>query len=210
MSKKLSSDDASVLLYMVPFIASGAYALYLWVGSGISLVLPGSVYLTVTRDPILFLAGTLCVMLGVVLEINSTAPAGRPAKLGSVGNTLQTIAVTGFILAFVCALYANGFSDGSGAVNDFLTGRFGLVFPIVMVLFSYLITARFDLVSLRTPTILGIIAMILVPASLYEIGKRSSTLGLAVAFVFMMAGLSLFLMANRKVADQDKGRGNGQ
>lgn len=207
MSKKVSSDDASTLLYMVPFIASGVYALYLWVANGISSVLPGSVYLTVTRDPILFLVGTFSVMLGVTLEVSSTGPAGRPAKLGSVGNTLQTIAVASFILALVCAFYANGFTDVSGATNDFLVGRFSLVFPVVMVLFSYLITARFNLASLRASTILGIVAMLLAPASLYEVGKRSTNLGLAVALVFMIAGLGLFLMSYRKVADQDKSSG---
>lgn len=207
MSKKVSSDDASVLLYMVPFIASGAYALYLWTVSGISSVLPESVYLTVTRDPILFLVGTFSVMLGVVLEVSSTNPAGRPAKLGSVGNTLQYIAAASFILALVCALYANGFSNISGAVSDFLGGSFNIVFPLVIVLFSYLITARFNIASVKTPAILGIIAMLLVPVSLYEVGKRSTFVGLAVAFVFMIAGLGLFLMSNRRVADQDKGSG---
>ena len=204
MSKKVSLDDASAILYMVPFIASGVYALYLWVTSGISSVLPGSVYLTVTRNPTLFLAGTFSVMLGVVLEVYSTDPVGRPAKLASVGGTLQTIAAASFILAIICALYANGLSNVSGAAEDFLSGRFDLIFPLVMVLFSYLITARFNLASIRTPVILGIIAMLLVPASAYEIGKRSVTLGLAVAFVFMIAGLGLFLMSERKVARQDK------
>ncbi|MGD0477385.1 MAG: hypothetical protein ABSB29_04355 [Nitrososphaerales archaeon] len=207
MSKKVSSDDASTLLYMVPFIASGVYALYLWVASGISSVLPSSVYLTVTRDPILFLVGTLSVMLGVVLEVSSTGPSGRPAKLGSLGNTLQTIAVASFILAFVCAFYAHGFSDVSGAASDFLVGRFSIVFPVVMVLFSYLISARFNFTSLRTPTILGIVAMLLSPASLYAIGRRNPSLGLVVALVFLLAGLGLFLISNRKVADQEKGTG---
>ncbi|MGD0319693.1 MAG: hypothetical protein ABSB56_08355 [Nitrososphaerales archaeon] len=207
MSKKVSSDDASVLLYAVPFLASGIYALYLWTAGGISSVLPESVYLTVTKNPILFLVGTFSVMLGVVLEVSSASPAGRPTKLGAVSSTLQTIAATYFVLAFVCALYANGFSNVSGAANDFLTGRFNLIFPLVMLLFSYLIAARFDIVSVRTPTILGIVAMLLVPASLYEVGKRNTTVGLAVAFVFMVVGLSLFLMSSRKVADQRKGRG---
>lgn len=204
MSKKVSSDDVVVLLYMVPFIAYVVYALYLWAAGGISAVLPESVYLTVTRDPVLFLVAAFSVMLGVVLDVRLTAPSGRPAKLSSVGNTLQTIAVASFVLAFLCALYADGLS--AGAVSDFLTGRFSLVFPVVMVLFSYLITARFNLPSLKTPTMLGIIAMLLAPAFLYEVGRRSTVLGLVVALVFMMAGLGLFLMSNRKVADHDKGK----
>jgi len=207
MNKKVSSDDASVLLYAVPFLASGIYALYLWAASGISSVLPGTVYLTVTRNPILFLVGTFSVMLGVVLEVSSTGPAGRPAKLGAVGSTLQTIAAASFILAIVCAFYSNGFSSVSGAADDFLLGRFDLIFPLVMLLFSYLITAHFDIAYVKTPTILGIIAMLLVPASLYELGKRNTIIGLAVGLAFMVAGLSLFLMSDRKVADQRKGRG---
>lgn len=210
MSKKVSLDDASVLLYMVPFVASGVYALYLWATSGISSVLPGSVYLTVTRDPILFLVGTFSVMLGVALEVSSTGPAVRTAKLGSVGGTLQTIAAASFILAVVCALYANGFSGVSGAANDYLSGRFDIIFPLVMLLFSFLITARFNLASIKTPVILGVIAMLLVPASAYEIGKRNLDLGLAVAFVFMVAGLGLFLMSDRKVDHQDKGTGTSK
>lgn len=210
MSKRVSSDDASMLLYMVPFVASGIYALYFWVAGGISSVLPSSVYLTVTRDPYLFLAGTLSVMLGVVLEVSSTSPARRPAKLGSVGSTLQTIAAASFILALVCAFYANGFTDISGVANDFLVGRYSLVFPAVLVLFSYLITARFNLASLRTPNILGIIAMLLVPVSMYGIGRRNPTLGLVAGLAFVMVGIALFMMSNRKVVDQDKGKGSGK
>ena len=207
MSKKVSSDDVSILLYTVPFVASGVYALFLWAASGISSVLPESVYLTVTRDPILFLVGMFSVMLGVGLEVSSTGPAGRHAKLSSVGGTVQTIAAASFILALVCALYTNGFSNVSGAANDFLLGRFSLVFPLVMLLFSYLITVRFSIMSIKTPTILGIIAMLLVPVSLYGLGKRSTVVGLTVGLVFMITGLGLFLMSNRKVADQDRGRG---
>jgi hypothetical protein len=202
MSKKLSTDDASVFLYMVPFIASAVYALYLGVVNRVSFVLSSSVYLEVTRDPIVFLIGTLSVMLGVALEVSSTGPEERTAKLGSVSNTLQVIAVTSFILAGVCALYAHGFSDVSGAASDFIAGRFSLVFPIMLVLLSFLITARINLGSIGTPSILGIIAMLFVPVSVYEVGKRNTVVGLVAALVLMMAGVGLFLLSNRKASDK--------
>jgi len=204
MSKKASLDDVSVLLYMVPFIASGIYGIYLGVSGKVSFLLSSSVYLAVTRDPIVFLIGTLSVMLGVVLEISSTGPAERPAKLVSVSNTLQIIAAASFTLALVCALYAHGFSDVSAAATDFITGRFSLIFPIIMVLLSFLITARIDLGSVGTPTVLGIVAMLLVPISVYEVGKRSTVLGLAGAVLLMVAGVWLFLVSNRKTPDSDK------
>lgn len=157
---------------------------------------------TVTRDPILFLVGTFSVMLGVVLEVSSAGPSGRPAKLSSVASTLQTIGLAGFILAFVCAFYAHGFYDIPGTVNDFLVGRFSIIFPVMMILFSYLASARFNLGSIRTPTVLGIVAMLLSPASLYAIGRRNPTLGFVVALAFLLAGLGLFLMPRRRVAGQ--------
>jgi hypothetical protein len=36
------------------------------------------------------------------------------------------------------------------------------------------------------------------------IGRRNSTLGLVVALIFLLAGLGLFLMSSRKVAEQEK------
>lgn len=202
MSKKVSMDDVSVTLYLVPFIASAAFALYLGIVDKVSKVLSPTVYLTVTRDPILFLTGTFCVFLGVVVEVSSTNPSGRIAKLGSVSNTLQTIAAASFILAILCVIYANGFGDLSGAANDFILGRYSFIFPITMVISSYLITARFNMSAVGTPAVLGIVAMLLVPVALYEAGKRSTLVGLLLALVVMIGGLGLFVLSARKTSTQ--------
>ncbi len=206
MSNKGLSQDASALLYLVPFAASGVYALYLWVLGGVSPILPATVYLKVTRDPILFVVGSLSVMLGVAIEVSSTDQAGRSAKLDTLGNTLQSIAAASLILALLSAWYANGFSDVTGAATDFIVGRFGLVFPVVMVLLSYLVTAKFNLGPLRSPMVLGIVAMLLVPVSVYAFGKRNGVLGIALGLLFLVIGLALFLMSSRKRADFEKDR----
>ena len=195
---------------MVPFIASAVYGIYLGVSGRVSHLLSPNVYLTVTRDPILFLLGTFCVLLGVVLEVSYTSPPGRAARLGSVAETLQTIAVASFILAIVCALYANGFGNVSAAATDFITGRFAFIFPITMVICSILITARFNLSSIGTSTILGIVAMLLVPVSLYAIGRHHTFIGLALAFVLILGGLGLFLLPAKKAPDQEKTSSSGQ
>ncbi len=198
LSSKGFSEDASAILYLVPFAASGVYGLYLWLIGGVSVILPRGVYLTVTRDPILFIVGSLSVMLGLTLEASSADPAARKAKLDSLGNTLQTIAAASLILTLVAAWYANGFIDISGAATDFIVGRFGLVFPAMMVLLGYLVTARFDLRSLKSPKALGIVAMLLVPATLYVVGKRSLILGLGGSLILVVIGLVLFLATGRK------------
>lgn len=170
-----------------------AYALALWVQKGASLLLPATVYLTVTRDPTLFMIGSLAVMLGLMIEMNGTDPAARQARLVSVGGTLQSIALASLAIVLLSAWYANGFTDLVGAGTDVVVGRYGLVFPAIMVMLSYLLTARFKLQALGNRQALAVIAMLLVPASLYEIGRRQIVLGLGVAFLFLVAGLFLLL-----------------
>jgi hypothetical protein len=208
MASRGNADDLSALLYLVPFIGAGAYGLLLWVQSGISAILPSGVYLTVTRDPALFAVGSLAVMLGVVVEARAAEPASRQAKLASVSGTLQVAALASLILTLIAALYANGFLDVTGAATDFIVGRYGLVFPAMLVLLSYLITVQFKLDSLRSPKTLGIIALLLVPVSIYEIGKRQTALGLGVALVLLIVGLAPYLLPARapaKVKDESSG-----
>ena len=198
MSARGRYEDLSTLLYLVPIVVPIIYALVLWVQSGISATLPSSVYLTVTRDPILFIGASLAVMLGVMIEVNETEPKGRPAKLASLGGTLQSIAVASLVIVVIAALYANGFVDITGAATDFIIGRYGLVFPATLVLLSYLITAQFRLRGITRRQVAATVALLLVPVSLYEIGKRETAAGLAIAFVLLIIGVALYLTPEKK------------
>ena len=198
MSIRERYEDVSTLLYLVPIVVPIIYALVLWVQSGISPVLPSSVYLTVTRDPILFIGVSLAVMLGVLIEVNETEPAARAAKVASLGGTLQSIAVASLVIVLISALYANGFTDITGAATDFIIGRYGIVFPAALVLLSYLMTVQFKLPGVTKTQILAAISLFLVPASLYELGKRETALGVGVAFVLLVAGLALYLLPEKK------------
>ena len=197
MNLRGRSEDLSTLLYLVPFIASGVYGLVLWAEAGLSLTLPASVYLTVTRDPIVFIIGSLAVMLGIIIEIDGTEPSARPAKLVSLGSTLQSIAVASLVLVLICALYANGFTDIGGTATDFVVGRYGLVFPAMLVLLSYFITAQFRFERIFSKDVIAVIVLLLVPASLYEIGKHHTALGVAVAFAFLVLGMVIYLFPKR-------------
>jgi len=204
MSTRGRSEDVSTLLYLVPIVVPIIYALVLWVQTGLTLVLPSSVYLTVTRDPILFIGASLAVMLGVIIEVNGTEPAARPAKLASLGGTLQSIAIASLVVVVISALYANGFTDTTGAVTDFIIGRYGIVFPATLVLLSYLITVQYKLPGVTRRQILAAIALFLVPASLYEIGRKQTALGVSISFVLLVAGLALYLFPERKLPPPKK------
>ena len=204
MSIRGRSEDLSTLLYLVPFVGGIAYAAVLWVQSGISATLPTSVYLTVTRDPIFFIIGALAVMLGVIVEMDGTEEARRAAKLSSLGNTLQSIALASLIVVLLSAWYANGFTDLGGTATDFIVGRYGLVFPVMMVLLSYLLTGQYRVQAIASRKVLAFIALLLVPASLYELGKRQTALGVGVSFILLLAGVFLLLTSEKKTKTEEK------
>ncbi|HUI23941.1 MAG TPA: hypothetical protein VLY82_06065 [Nitrososphaerales archaeon] len=193
MSIRGRYEDVSTLLYLVPIVVPIVYALVLWAQSGLSVTLPSSVYLTVTRDPILFIVASLAVMGGIIIEVNGTEPKARQAKLASLGGTLQSIAVASLVIVVIAALYANGFTDVSGAATDFVVGRYGLVFPAALVLLSYLITVRFKLPGVTRRQATATIALLLVPVALYEIGRRETAVGIGVAFALLIIGIVLYL-----------------
>lgn len=198
MASKGLSEDIPAVLYLVPFLVSAGYGLLLWVRSGVSAILPKTVYLTVTRDPYVFMLGSFAVIIAVIVEVTSAESAAKQTKAKSTGDILQSVAVASIILALLGAWYANGFVDLSGTFTDFILGRYSIIFPAVMVLLSYLVTIQLKLDSLGSPKVLGTIALLLVPAAVYELGKRDTAGGLAIALVLVIVGVGLFLRSGRK------------
>lgn len=64
------NGDIALFLYAAPFILSFVYALYLWLGTGLSAILPQLVFLEVTQNPYVFLAGFAAVSLAAVIDFN--------------------------------------------------------------------------------------------------------------------------------------------
>lgn len=197
MSTKGRYEDISTVLFLIPFIASGAYAIYLWASSGLTPLLPTSVYLSVTRDPYIFLAGTFAVLLGLIVDVSSVDPPNRRERLASESSFLQKTAAAAFVLALIMAWYANGFVNVLGAAQDFVLGRFSIVFPALLVLLSYLVTPALKLRGVQTTKWLGFVVMLAVPAVIYVLGKRNAIAGLSTAAAVMVVGLYLLLRTSK-------------
>ena len=200
MSSRGRYEDASTLLFLVPFIASGADAIYLWVSSGISAKLPSSVYLDVTRDPYIFLVGILAVLAAVLLDVNGVERQVRRERLAWTSGYLQKTAAACFVLSLVMAWYANGFLDLSGAAEDFVVGRYSIVFPVILVFFSYLVNPSLKVGGAASYKLLGFLALLAVPAVVYEVGKRDTVVGLASAVILMIVGVYLLIRTGTKPA----------
>jgi len=195
-STKARNGDVALLLYAAPFILNFAYALYLWAGVGLSATLPALIYVEVTQSQYIFLAGFAAVVLASVIDFNSEAPAGRRSALGVLSKRLQALAFLSLALALVSALYASGFDLGNTLLNV-LSGRYALVFPALLVFFSFVILPSVKLQGANRNNLLVIILLIASPAALYEIGKRNTSAGLGVGLILLLAAAYL-LLRNKK------------
>jgi hypothetical protein len=200
MSGKGTTDDVAGLLYIVPFLASGIFGLYTWLSNGASSISGANVYLTVTRDPYVFLVGSFAVIAAGVLDVNGADPASRRLKAASVGSMLQSLAVASVVLALIGVWAATGFTDGGDAVNDFIVGRYAIIFPAMLVLLSYLVTVDFRVEALGSPKAIAIIALLASPAAVYAVGRKDTALGLAIGLALALFGILLYLRPPKPAA----------
>jgi hypothetical protein len=192
ISRETVSGNFVPLLYLVPFIASGIYGLYLWIQNGLSSVLPTNAYLGVTRDPYVFIIGSLAVFLAVVLDVSSVDVARRGMKIKSISDDLQSLALACLVLSLICVFYANGFIHLTDTVTDFVVGRYSLVFPTVLVLLSYLITIKVNVDSLFSNKFISFVLLILSPAAVYELGRRNEAAGVGAGLALVIIGLLFY------------------
>jgi hypothetical protein len=205
MARTERTEDISTLLFLVPFLASGIYGIILWAQSGISLTLPSNVYLTVTRDPYIFLVGFFAVMAGLMIDVLSEEPEKRRGRLVADQSLLQKIAAASFILAFLAAVYSSGGSVSNLALN-FVVGRYSLVFPTLLVLVSYMTVTPFKPKSIESRNFLALLLFVGVPVVTYEIGKRDAPLGLGLAFALLVAGVLLITTRHSKPEEEKKSK----
>jgi hypothetical protein len=198
LSEKVEAKygDVALFLYAAPFILNFVYALYLWFGAGFSAIMPQLVYLEVTQSPYIFLAGFAAVALAVVIDFDSEPPSARKSTTNALSRRLQLIALISVILAFIFAWYSAGGDLGTGVLN-MVDGRYPLVFPAVLVFFSFLILPSVRLQGANQKNLLIVVLLIASPAALYELGKRSTIAGLGVGLILLLVAAFL-LVYNKK------------
>jgi hypothetical protein len=197
MNPRERNDDLAFLLYLVPFIISAVYALYLWAGTGLSAVLPQFVFLQVTQSPYVFLVGLLAVVVGSAIDALGADDTSRRERLVSLSQRLQWIAVIALIFALLSAWYAAGFDPG-GAIFNLLSGRYSVIFPGLLMLYSFLILPSLQLERSKMSGLLAVVFMLAAPLVLYEVGKRSYPVGMGGALVLIVLGVVLFIRGQRK------------
>ena len=184
--------DVALFLYAAPFILNFVWALYLWSGTGLSMTLPQLVFLEVTQNPYLFLAGFAAVVLAAVIDFNSEPPERRKSALSTLSKRLQAIAFLSVVLALVSAWYAANFDVG-GTFFNLLDGRYPLVFPALLVFLSFIILPSVRLQGANARNLLVVVLLVASPVAIHELGKRNTVAGLGVGLILILAAAFLLL-----------------
>jgi hypothetical protein len=190
--------DLPFLLFLVPFAASAVYAIYLWVGVGLSATLPSTVFLEVTESPYVFLVGFVAVIAGAALDVTGVDPEKRRAKLIEESNTLQKLAVVALVLGLICAWYSAGFDLGTAASNVF-AGRYVVVFPALVILFSFLFLPSVTIKSSQVRNVVIILLLLGAPLAIDEVGKRNFFAGMGAGIA--LTAVALYLYFTTKARD---------
>jgi hypothetical protein len=193
--------DIATIFFIIPFISPTLYAIYLWSAYGFSSFLPSSVYLQVTRDPYIFLIGIFSVILASVIEIASYNQGEREQCLWSISSNIQKVALSSFVLAFVISWYSNNFTDISGTVLDFFEGRFNIIFPSFLVLYSFLLVVPIRKQWITNKYFISSFLLILIPPVIY-LGRREPLLSFILAFLLLI--LAILVIYLRRGENQDK------
>lgn len=190
-------EDSTFILYLIPLILSGGYALVLWISAGFSAALPENVYLAVTKNPYVFLIGLVSVCVGALVEVYSSPRKTRLVKLGENSKRMQILAVVCVVTAIVFAWTTTGYSSNlAQALVTFLNGRYSIIYPVILLVMSFLISPSIRVKMSRGPGLRESVSIALVTASpllIFGLWRLDSpwwqTLGLP--FIILIAGISL-------------------
>jgi hypothetical protein len=169
------AENISFILYLIPLVASVVYALTAWVTNGLSSALPITVYLTVTKDPYLFLIGFAAICSAVLVEIIGSPSATRIAKLISNIKQIQILAIVCVLSSLVSVWSATDYSPSIGRLLDvLLEGRYALIFPLMLFILAFLLSPSIRLSSLSAGRLLrnsSIALLIITPLTFYGLWR---------------------------------------
>ena len=150
LQKAETTENISFILYLVPLISSTIYAISLWTSEGLSLTLPETVYLSVTKDPYLFLISFLAICCAVLIEVFGSSKESRLSRIETNSKQIQILAVISFSAAVLSVWSTIGYSfDISRTLQILLAGRYALIFPLMLFILAFLLNTslKFNLLS---------------------------------------------------------------
>jgi len=189
-------EDLSFLLYLSPLLINGLYALYLWFTPNL---LPADVYLRVTNDSIVFLAGVLAIIIALVMEVWMNPKDMKIKKIGENIPRMRILAFLFIILSLIFVWSASGYSfDIFNVLDLYLEGKYAILYPLFLLGFSFALYPSIKHLLKFSVIIFEVIPIILIASSpllLYILWrlKLSSSIIFSIPILIFIAGIALFL-----------------
>ncbi|MCP8307753.1 MAG: hypothetical protein H3Z54_03565 [archaeon] len=200
MDKLGMIEDISFLLYLSPLLINGLYALYLWFTLNL---LPVDVYLKVTNDNIVFLAGVFAILIALVMELWINPKDMRIKKIGENISRMRILAFLFIILSLISVWSASGYSSNIFDIFDlYLEGRYAISYPLFLLFFSFALSPSIKHFLKFSVIIFEVIPIILIASSpllLYIFWrlKLSSNIVFYIPLLIFIAGIALFFYSLR-------------
>ena len=194
------AEDLSFILFLLPLIITGGYVIW---GSALASGFGPDIYLSITRDPIIFAISVLAVSIGTLIEVYSNPLSLREKKLGINAKRMQLLAGITISVSLVAAWASLGVSATvPGVLGLFLTARFPLIFSVVLYVLSSVLSLQFTIptsasnllinsasviILLLAPMFFLVGTTVQLPFSLVVVGSLS----------LLALGIGLFAQANK-------------
>jgi len=196
LPKMESAENLSFLLYLMPIVMTAGYTLVLWASKGLTLNIPLDVYLSITKNPYLFLVGLTSVSLAVLVDVYGSSKEKRYSKLQENHRQIQILATICLISVVFCLWNVIGFSINSKFIQILLEGKYSLLFPLLLFIQSLLINPNLE-TKIKPKSLIENLSIILIlgsPIILYILWRFSLSwvVTVSIAMLCLVAG-SLFL-----------------
>jgi len=199
LQKAETTENISFILYLVPLISSTIYAISLWTSEGLSLTLPETVYLSVTKDPYLFLISFLAICCAVLIEVFGSSKESRLSRIETNSKQIQILAVISFSAAVLSVWSTIGYSfDISRILQILLAGRYALIFPLMLFILAFLLNTslKFNLLSfnnlMKNASFILMIASPLIFYGLWRIHVPWEGI-ISITLIILIIGVALIL-----------------
>ncbi len=199
LQKAETTENISFILYLVPLISSTIYAISLWASEGLSLTLPETVYLSVTKDPYLFLISFLAICCAVLIEVFGSSKESRLSRIETNSKQIQILAVISFSAAVLSVWSTIGYSfDISRTLQILLSGRYALIFPLMLFILAFLLNTslKFNLLSfnnlMKNASFILMIASPLIFYGLWRIHVPWEGI-ISITLIILIIGVALIL-----------------
>jgi hypothetical protein len=194
------AEDISFVLFLLPLILTGGYVIW---GSALSSGFNTDIYLSITRNPIIFAVSIGAVSAATLIEVYSNPSAVRETKLGINARRMQLLAGTTIFASVVAAWISSGSSATlPGVLGLFLSARFPLIFSVLLYVLSSVLSLQFKVPAIASNLIVSstsVVVLLLAPIFFFA----GTTAQMPVALVaigsvsLLVLGIVLFAQANK-------------